>query len=202
MKRQYRQPLVQQATTVDIPSNRWFRFITVVALFLSLAAVSIVGLAADRSEHEVAILAGGCFWGMEDLLRDLDGVIDTEVGYISDARAKGQDPAESVRIIFDPSRISYEEILRFYFRIHDPTSLNRQGNDVGTEYRSAVFVRDSDQRAVTERVRTEVNASTFWKKPLVTEILGAGTFTVAEDYHQDYLVKNPGGYTCHYIRGE
>ncbi len=149
-----------------------------------------------------AILAGGCFWGMEQLLRTLDGVVDTEVGYIAGKGKAKSKPAEAVRIEFDPHRISYEELLRYYFRIHDPTTMNRQGNDRGAQYRSAIFVLDDEQRAVAERVRADVDASGFWKAPLVTEIAAAGTFKVAEAFHQDYLVKNPGGYTCHYERTE
>jgi methionine-S-sulfoxide reductase len=151
-------------------------------------------------ETEAAILAGGCFWGMEDLLRDLDGVVDTEVGYASVKGDTKATPAEAVEIVFDPARISFEEILRFYFRIHDPTTTNRQGNDRGAQYRSAIFVLDDEQRAVAERVRAEVDASGFWTRPLVTEISPAGRFRIAEEFHQDYLIKNPGGYTCHYVR--
>jgi methionine-S-sulfoxide reductase len=153
-------------------------------------------------EVEVAILAGGCFWGMEDLLRDLDGVVDTEVGYASDRNDASAKPAEAVRIVFNPSRISYEDILRFYFRIHDPTTKNRQGNDRGAQYRSAIFVLDDEQREVAERVRAEVDTSGFWPKPLVTEINDAGEFEFAAESHQDYLEKNPGGYTCHFVRGD
>jgi methionine-S-sulfoxide reductase len=174
-------------------------------LILTLVATSP---AASRSDDpkpaatETAILAGGCFWGMEDLLRELEGVTDTEVGYAADRLDSRATPAEAVRIEFDPSRISYEDILRFYFRIHDPTTKNRQGNDRGAEYRSAIFVLTGEQRRVAEKVRTEVDTSGFWKRPLVTEISEAGRFSVAAPMHQDYLQKNPGGYTCHFIRGE
>ncbi len=188
---------------------------------IAAAAVGLSGsraAVADEPEmtgaadgHEVAILAGGCFWGMEDLLCELDGVVDTEVGYAGghsdDATyrkvSKGTTGhAESVRVVFDPSRLSYEDLLRFYFRIHDPTTKNRQGNDVGSQYRSAILVLNDEQRRTAERVRAEVDASGFWKRPLVTEIADAGTFVRAEDYHQDYLEKNPGGYTCHFVRPE
>lgn len=141
---------------------------------------------------ETAILAGGCFWGMEDLIRKLDGVLDTDVGFATDA--------EAIRIVFDPKIISYEELLQFYFRMHNPTTKNRQGNDRGAEYRSAIFVLTSDQRTVAEQVRAEVDASGFWKKPVVTEINEAGEFRTAEEHHQDYLEKNPGGYSCHRVR--
>jgi len=185
---------------------------TRVALVACAAALFLLstGTAAAYSEQaeasvatgptRTAILAGGCFWGMEQLLRDLDGVVDTEVGYIAEEGNAKSKPAEAVRIEYDPRRISYEEILRYYFRIHDPTTMNRQGNDRGAQYRSAIFVLDDEQRAVAERVRADVDASGFWKHPVVTEIDDAGTFKVAEEFHQDYLVKNPGGYTCHYER--
>jgi methionine-S-sulfoxide reductase len=156
--------------------------------------------AAGGDGREVALLAGGCFWGMEQLVRELDGVVDTEVGYVAEAGNQKSKPAEAVRLVFDPDRISYEAILRTYFRIHDPTTRNRQGNDVGAKYRSAIFVLDDEQRRVAEKVRAEVDSSGFWKKPLVTEISAAGDFEVAPEFHQDYLVKNPGGYTCHYER--
>lgn len=156
----------------------------------------------ESGETETAILAGGCFWGMEGLIRDLDGVVDTEVGYAADKNNKKAEPAEAIRIEYDPERISYEELLRFYFRMHDPTTKNRQGNDRGAEYRSAIFVINDDQLAVAEKVRGEVDASGFWKKPVVTEINQAGAFKEAAEHHQDYLEKNPGGYTCHYVRGE
>ena len=154
---------------------------------------------AAAGDVQTAYLAGGCFWGMEQLLRDVEGVVDTEVGYL-DAAGGGPGVAETVRLRFDPSVVSYEELLRFYFRIHDPTTRNRQGNDIGIGYRSAIFVVDEQQRNTAERVRAEVDASGFWKRPLVTEIADAGEFEAAEEGHQDYLVKNPGGYTCHFIR--
>jgi peptide methionine sulfoxide reductase msrA/msrB len=168
-------------------------------------------LSTEATDTEVAILAGGCFWGVENLIRELDGVVDTEVGYTG---GKVEDPAyrqvttgrtghaEAVRIVFDPRRVSYEEILRFFFRLHDPTTLNQQGNDVGTQYRSAIFVLNEEQESIAERVRREVDESGKWKAPVVTTIEPAGEWYDAEDYHQDYLVKNPGGYNCHYIRPE
>jgi methionine-S-sulfoxide reductase len=179
---------------------------------VALAAVLIIAAAApmaisagDRAaeaagDREVAILAGGCFWGMEQLLRELDGVVDTEVGYTAEKDNPRSTPAESVRLVFDPERISYQDILRYYFRIHDPTTRSRQGNDIGAKYRSAIFVLSDEQRRVAERVRAEVDASGFWKKPLVTEISAAGPFEAAPEFHQDYLIKHPGGYTCHYER--
>ncbi len=156
----------------------------------------------ETTTTETAILAGGCFWGMEGLIRDLDGVVDTEVGYAADANDKKAEPAEAIRIEYDPERISYEDLLRFYFKMHDPTTENRQGNDRGAEYRSAIFVVSDEQRQVAVAVRADVDASGFWKKPVVTEINDAGRFKEAAEHHQDYLEKNPGGYTCHYVRGE
>jgi methionine-S-sulfoxide reductase len=181
------------------------------ALIVAVVLATITGISSTTSAgdgtragddgFEVAILAGGCFWGMEGLLRNLDGVVDTEVGYASDRNDKKATPAEAIRIVYDPSRISYEDILRFYFKMHDPTTKNRQGNDRGAEYRSAIFVLDERQREVAERVRADVDGSGFWKNPLVTEINEAGKFKEAAEHHQDYLEKNPGGYTCHYVRG-
>jgi peptide methionine sulfoxide reductase msrA/msrB len=159
---------------------------------------------------ETAVLAGGCFWGMEDILRAIPGVLETDVGY-----AGGNTPspnyeqvktgrtghAESVRVVFDPTQLSYADLLeKWFFRMHDPTTKNRQGNDVGTQYRSAIFVSSPEQRKVAEAVKAKVDKSGKWNAPIVTEIVDAGEFTSAEDYHQDYLEKNPGGYTCHYLR--
>ena len=154
---------------------------------------------------QVATLAGGCFWGMEDLLRKQPGVLATEVGYTGGSVANATyhnhaGHAEAVRIAFDPSRTSFEALLRFFFRIHDPTTRNRQGNDVGSSYRSAIFTHDAEQQRIAEKVKAEVDASGKWPRPLVTEIVPAGPWWRAEEYHQDYLVKNPGGYTCHYLR--
>jgi peptide methionine sulfoxide reductase msrA/msrB len=159
---------------------------------------------------ETAILAGGCFWGMEELLRQIPGVIETEVGYAGGATARPSyeqvktgrtGHAESVRVVFDPARLSYEELLeKWFFRMHDPTTANRQGNDVGTQYRSAIFVTSPEQRRTAEAVKAKVEASKKWKRPVVTEIVEGGPFTAAEDYHQKYLEKNPGGYTCHFLR--
>jgi peptide methionine sulfoxide reductase msrA/msrB len=159
---------------------------------------------------ETAVLAGGCFWGMEDILRKVPGVIETEVGYAGgttqaptyeDVKTGRTGHAEAIRIVFDPKRVSYADLLeKWFFKLHDPTTANRQGNDVGTQYRSAIFVTSEEQRAAAETVKQRVNASGKWKRPIVTEIVKAGPFTPAEDYHQDYLEKHPGGYTCHYLR--
>ena len=156
----------------------------------------------EATDTETAILAGGCFWGMEGLIRNLDGVVDTEVGYAADKGDRKAEPAEAILIVYDPERISYEDLLRFYFKMHDPTTENRQGNDRGAEYRSAIFVLDEEQLLIAEKVRDDVDSSDFWKKPVVTEINQAGKFKEAAEHHQDYLEKNPGGYTCHFVRGE
>ena len=167
-------------------------------------------LFANKAQHsasaaQVATLAGGCFWGVEELIRKMPGVIDTEVGYtggsVKNATYKHHEGhAEAIKITFDPAKVSYEEILEFFFKLHDPTTLNRQGNDIGTSYRSAIFVHNDEQRQVAERVKAKVDKSGAWKRPVVTEIATAKEFWTAEDYHQDYLQKNPGGYTCHYVR--
>jgi peptide methionine sulfoxide reductase msrA/msrB len=160
-------------------------------------------------QREVAVLAGGCFWGLEDLLRKIPGVLETEAGYAGGALA---DPtytqvktgstghAEAVQVVFDPQRLAFADLLRWFFRMHDPTTRNRQGNDVGTQYRSAIFVANDAQRKAAEAVRDEVNRSGKWKGPVVTEVVTGGKFYRAEEYHQDYLVKNPGGYSCHFLR--
>jgi len=177
--------------------------------FLALFGPDDTEVSMTNEKQEVALLAGGCFWGMEDILRGIPGVVDTEVGYTG-GDVEGADyevvsggrsgHAESVRIVFDPDRVSFEDILGFFFRMHDPTTNNRQGNDVGTQYRSAIFYQDERQRAIAERVREEVDRSGKWDNPVVTQIVPAGPFYPAEDYHQDYLVHNPNGYTCHYLR--
>jgi peptide methionine sulfoxide reductase msrA/msrB len=161
-------------------------------------------------KSETAILAGGCFWGMEEILRKIPGVINTEVGYTGgttqspryeDLHDGDTGHAESVRIVFDPSKLSYADLLEnWFFRMHDPTTKNRQGNDIGTQYRSAIFVTSPDQRQVAEQVKIKVQASGKWPAPIVTEIVEAGPFTLAEAEHQDYLQKQPGGYSCHYLR--
>jgi len=158
---------------------------------------------------ETAILAGGCFWGMEEIIRKIPGVISTEVGYTGgkagvtyeDMHTDTTGNAEAVRIIFDPKKLSYESLLEdWYFRMHDPTTQNRQGNDVGPQYRSVIFATSLEQRQTAELVKKRVNASGKWPRPLVTQITDAGPFTLAEDYHQHYLERHPGGYSCHYLR--
>jgi peptide methionine sulfoxide reductase msrA/msrB len=159
---------------------------------------------------ETAVLAGGCFWGMQELLRKIPGVLETEVGYAGgttsnptyeDVSRGDTGHAEAVRIVFDPQKLSYADLLeKWFFRMHDPTTKNRQHNDVGTQYRSAIFVTNAEQRRVARLAIEHAQASGRWKSPIVTEIDEAGSFTRAEDYHQDYLEKHPNGYTCHYLR--
>jgi len=156
---------------------------------------------------ETATLAGGCFWGVEELVRKLPGVVDTTVGYAGgtldnpryeDVKKGRTGHAESLQIVFDPSKISYDEILDFFFRLHDPTTANRQGNDVGTQYRSAIFYHDDAQRDAAQRAIER--AQPKWPRPIVTEVVPFTNFYEAEDFHQDYLQRNPHGYTCHYLR--
>jgi methionine-S-sulfoxide reductase len=165
---------------------------------------------AVATQTEVAVLAGGCFWGVEDILRDVPGVIDTDVGYTGghlenptydDTHDSKSGHAESIRVTFDPAVLSYEELLeKWFFKLHDPTTLNRQGNDVGTQYRSAIFPQNAEQREIAERVKASVAASGKWKRPITTSIEAASTWYSAEQYHQDYLRKHPGGYSCHFMR--
>ena len=154
---------------------------------------------------EKAILAGGCFWGMQDLIRRYDGVISTRVGYsggdVPNATYRNHgDHAEAIEIVFDPDTISYRELLEFFFQIHDPTTKNRQGNDVGRSYRSAIYYTNDAQKAVAEDTIADVDASGIWPGKVVTEVEPAGDFWEAEPEHQDYLEKFPSGYTCHFVR--
>jgi methionine-S-sulfoxide reductase len=160
---------------------------------------------------EVATLAGGCFWGMEEIIRKLPGVKDTQVGYTGgrtsnpsykEVSSGKTGHAEAIQVIFDPTLISFEQLLGFYFRMHDPTTLNQQGNDKGTQYRSVIFYYGPKQAKTAKSVRTKVDSIGKWKKPIVTEIVAAQPFWRAEAEHQDYLQKNPNGYTCHYLRDE
>jgi peptide-methionine (S)-S-oxide reductase len=154
---------------------------------------------------EKAILAGGCFWGMQDLIRRRPGVVSTRVGYtggdVENATYRNHGThAEAIEILFDPSVTSFRELLAFFFQIHDPTTRNRQGNDIGASYRSAIFVVDDEQRRVAEDTVADVEASGLWPGPVVTEIAPAGPFWEAEPEHQDYLDRYPNGYTCHFPR--
>ena len=154
---------------------------------------------------EKAILAGGCFWGMQDLIRKRPGVITTRVGYsggdVANATYRHHGShAEAIEIVFDPSVTSYRELLEFFFQIHDPTTKNRQGNDKGTSYRSAIFYVDEEQRRIAEDTIADVEASGLWPGTVVTEVSAAGPFWEAEPEHQDYLERIPFGYTCHFPR--
>lgn len=157
---------------------------------------------------ETAVLAGGCFWGMEEIIRKLPGVLDTKVGYTGGTVANPTykqvctgrtGHAEAIQIVFDPSKTSYEKLLNYFFRMHDPTTLNQQHNDIGTQYRSAIFYSTDEQKRTAERVKADFDKSGRFKRPIVTEITKASEFYPAEDYHQKYLVKNPGGYNCHVL---
>jgi peptide methionine sulfoxide reductase msrA/msrB len=167
--------------------------------------------AAEKGEQPegVATVAGGCFWGVQELLRRLPGVLKTTVGYIGgnvqnptyvEVRSGKTGHCEAVQVIFDPQKLSYESLLRTFFRLHDPTTFHRQGNDVGSQYRSAIFCHDERQRMTAEGVKQEIEQSGKWKQPLVTEISAASAFYPAEEVHQDYLQKNPEGYSCHFLR--
>ena len=154
---------------------------------------------------ETVILAGGCFWGMQDLIRKRPGVVATRVGYsggdVPNATYRNHGThAEAIEIVFDPDVTSFRDLLEFFFQIHDPTTKNRQGNDVGTSYRSAIFYVDDDQKRIACETIAEVEASGLWPGPVVTEVAPIGDFWEAEPEHQDYLLRNPWGYTCHYVR--
>jgi len=154
---------------------------------------------------ERAVLAGGCFWGMQDLIRKMPGVESTRVGYTGGDVANATYPnhgthAEGIEVIFDPEKISYRKLLEFFFQIHDPSTLNRQGNDRGLSYRSAIYYADETQKAEAERTINDVNASGLWPGEVVTEVEPVGAFWEAEPEHQDYLERIPNGYSCHFIR--
>lgn len=154
---------------------------------------------------ERAILAGGCFWGMQDLIRRLPGVEKTRVGYtggdVANATYRNHGThAEGIEIIFDPAKISYRKLLEFFFQIHDPTTLNRQGNDRGTSYRSGIYYTSDAQKKIAEDTILDVEASGLWPGPVKTELKAAGDFWDAEPEHQDYLERIPNGYTCHFVR--
>jgi peptide methionine sulfoxide reductase msrA/msrB len=192
---------------------------------LALAALAMVPVAASvaaslpvseagadapnkgAAVEEVVDLAGGCFWGMEHILHKVPGVLRTEVGYTGGQVVDATYPhheghAEAVRVYFDPRQLPFDQLLRVFFRMHDPTTRNRQGNDIGTSYRSAIFFHSEAQRVSAEAMKARVDKNGKWGAPLVTEIVPAGQFWTAEEYHQKYLVKNPGGYTCHRLRPE
>jgi peptide-methionine (S)-S-oxide reductase len=154
---------------------------------------------------ERAILAGGCFWGMQDLIRKRDGVVSTRVGYtggdVPDATYRNHGThAEAIEIVFDPSVVTYRDLLELFFQIHDPTTKDRQGNDIGTSYRSGIYYLDDDQKQVATDTIADVDDSGLWPGPVVTEVAAAGPFWEAEPEHQDYLERYPNGYTCHFPR--
>ena len=157
--------------------------------------------------NQRAVLAGGCFWGMQDLVRRQPGVVSTRVGYTGGENADATyrnhpGHAEAIEIVFDPETVSFRDLLEFFFQIHDPTTKDRQGNDIGSSYRSAIFYTSDEQRRIAEDTIADVNASGLWPGEVVTEVAPAGDFWEAEPEHQDYLERYPEGYTCHFIRPE
>jgi len=185
-----------------------FLFLTLLALHTTAVTAQTKGMAMTNT-LQTAYLSGGCFWGMEELVRQIPGVIETEVGYTG-----GETPnatyevvktgrsghAESLKIVFDPKQLTYRHLLFEFFRMHNPTTRNQQGNDIGTQYRAAIFYVNDEQKRTAEEVIQTVDASGEWKAKVVTEVVPFKAFYRAEDYHQDYLVKHPHGYTCHYVR--
>jgi len=178
-------------------------------LILILILLYSFASGAKVMEKETATLAGGCFWGMEEIIKGIPGVSNTTVGYTGGeienptyqiVRLGTSNHAESVQVEFDPKKLSYKELLGYFFRMHDPTTLNQQGNDKGTQYRSVIFYHSEEQKKVAEEVIKEITEAKKWPRPIVTKIVPAQKFYAAEDYHQDYLKKNPGGYTCHWLR--
>jgi peptide-methionine (S)-S-oxide reductase len=153
--------------------------------------------------HQRAVLAGGCFWGMQDLIRNLPGVVSTRVGYTPNATYRNHGThAEGIEIVFDAAETSYRRILEYFFQIHDPTTRNRQGGDIGSSYRSAIYYVDDEQKRIALDTIADVDASGLWPGKVVTEVAPAGDFWEAEPEHQDYLERCPSGYTCHFIRPE
>ncbi len=160
-------------------------------------------------KKEIATLAGGCFWGMEDIIRNIPGVLNTTVGYTGGntenptygvVKLGTTNHAEAIEVEYDSNVLNFSNLLDWFFKMHDPTTLNQQGNDKGTQYRSAIFYHSETQKKIAEEKIKEVNDSKKWPRPIVTEVVVAKKFYPAEEYHQDYLKKNPGGYTCHWIR--
>jgi methionine-S-sulfoxide reductase len=176
---------------------------------LLLALILFESAGAKTMKKETATLAGGCFWGMEEIIREIPGVLETDVGYTGGTvdnptyeivKLGTSRHAEAVQVVFDPEKLSFETLLGFFFRMHDPTTLNQQGTDKGTQYRSAIFYHSEEQKATAQKVIAAVTAAKKWPRPIVTEVVPAGKFYQAEEYHQDYLKKNPRGYTCHWLR--
>jgi methionine-S-sulfoxide reductase len=188
---------------------KYFIHLSVSLFMLSSLNTLIAGEKNMSHKYEIATLAAGCFWGVEELVRKLDGVIETEVGYTGGqidnpiytlVKTGNSGHAEAVQIKFEPAKLSYENLLLFFFTIHDPTTVNQQGNDIGSQYRSAIFFHDQVQKEIAQKVMQKVEKSGAWKKPLATQLISVTKFYPAETYHQDYLQKNPNGYTCHWIR--
>ncbi len=166
-------------------------------------------IGAKVMRKEIATLAGGCFWGMEEIIRKIPGVTNTIVGYTGGTidnpnynivKLGTTNHAESIQVEFDPSKLPYSELLSYFFRMHDPTTVNQQGNDKGTQYRSVIFYHSNEQKQIAFEMIKKVNDSKKWQRPIVTEVIEATKFYPAEEYHQDYLQKNPNGYTCHWLR--
>ncbi len=179
----------------------------VITMILGMILGTSVG--AKTMSKEVATLAGGCFWGMEEIIRAIPGVTKTEVGYTGGTvdnptynivKLGTSNHAESVQVEFDPKVLSYADLLGYFFRMHDPTTVNQQGNDKGTQYRSVIFYHSPEQQQVAKEVIAKIENAKKWPKPIVTKVEPAQKFYPAEEYHQDYLKKNPGGYTCHWLR--
>ena len=186
----------------------WMLFGTFLS-FSGVYAGAATTVANDtKPKLETATLAAGCFWGTEEFFRKIPGVVETRVGYTGGAKKADYEEvsngntghAESLELKFDPKKISYRELLVLFFKMHDPTTLNRQGNDAGSQYRSAIFYHSEAQQKTAEALKVQIEKSGAWKKSLVTEITKAGTFYPAEEYHQKYLIKHPGGYDNHYLR--
>lgn len=188
-------------------------FLSLIAsIFMWMGADEYKAMAADakisRPPTETASFAAGCFWGSEEFFRKIPGVLDTQVGYEGGAQKADYEQvsrgntghAESVEIKFDPTRVSYEKLLTLFWKMHDPTTENAQGNDHGSQYRSAIFTHSEEQKQTALALKAKIEKSKAWKRPVVTQIQAASTFYPAEDYHQKYLVKHPGGYDNHYLR--
>lgn len=180
------------------------KFITMI-----LGVILGTSVGAKTMSKEVATLAGGCFWGMEEIIRAIPGVIKTDVGYTGGSidnptynivKLGTSNHAESVQVEFDPKVLSYADLLGYFFRMHDPTTVNQQGNDKGTQYRSVIFYHSPEQQQTAKEVIAKIENAKKWPKPIVTKVEPAQKFYPAEEYHQDYLKKNPGGYTCHWLR--
>lgn len=174
-----------------------------------LGVILGTSVGAKTMSKETATLAGGCFWGMEQIIREIPGVINTTVGYTGGSvdnptynivKLGTSNHAESVQVEFDPKKLSYADLLGYFFRMHDPTTVNQQGNDKGTQYRSVIFYHSPEQEKTAKEVIAKTEASHKWPRPIVTQVLPVQKFYPAEEYHQDYLKKNPGGYTCHWLR--